>query len=160
MPVRGNGFCFLNALDLVLYCDYNEVVIVASLASSILGHLVANVDHYKWFHAEDILRDTEGYFKFGNSCHSVINLIIIANTKALNINGNIQVIEQTTDTKFREIHLKFMWDPIMQLKNHYDAILLPHKCHQVFDHEEDNFESPRLTSSQPIMQTCKIMHMR
>ena len=44
MPVRGDGFCFLNAIDLVLYCDNNEAVTVNSLESNILGHLTANVD--------------------------------------------------------------------------------------------------------------------
>ena len=102
MPVRSDGFCSLNATDLVLYCDCNEVVTVDSLASNILGHLVANVDYYKEFNAGAVLWDTEGYFKFGNYCDSVIDLIIIAITKALTLNlliyqkgpdGNIQVIE-------------------------------------------------------------------
>ena len=48
--VMGDGFCFLNATDLVLYCDHNEVVAFNSLASIILGHLVANVNYYEWFH--------------------------------------------------------------------------------------------------------------
>ena len=70
MPVRGDDFCFLNAIGLVLYCDYNEVVTVDSLASNILGHLVANVDYYEWFHTGDVLRDTWSYFKFGNNHES------------------------------------------------------------------------------------------
>ena len=45
MPVMGDDFCFVNAINLVLYCDYNEVVMQDSLASNILGCLVANV-HY------------------------------------------------------------------------------------------------------------------
>ena len=54
MPVKDDGFCFLNAIDLVPYCDYNEVVTVDSLASHILGHLADNVDYYKWFHTGDV----------------------------------------------------------------------------------------------------------
>ena len=42
MPVRGDGFCFLNAIDMVLYCDHNEVVTFDSLASTILEHPAAN----------------------------------------------------------------------------------------------------------------------
>ena len=38
--------------------------------------------------------------------------------------GNIQVIEQTTDARGREVHLKFTQDPHNPTKNHYDAILL------------------------------------
>ena len=84
MPVRDDGFCFLNAIDLALYCDHNEVIAFDSLASNILGHLVANVNYYKWFHTGDVLKDAEGYFKFGSYCDSVVNLIITATTKALN----------------------------------------------------------------------------
>ena len=58
MLVRSNHFCFLNAIDMVLYCKYNEVVTVNSLASIILGHLAGNVNYYEWFHKGDILRDT------------------------------------------------------------------------------------------------------
>ena len=89
MPARGDGFCFLNTIDLALYCDYNEVVMVDILANNILGHLAANVNYYKQFHTGDILWDTEGFFKFGNYCDSVINLIIIATAKALSVNLSI-----------------------------------------------------------------------
>ena len=60
------------------------------------------ITHYKQFHTEGILRDLEGYFKFGNYCDSVVNLIIIATTKPLNLNvsiyqkgqdGNIQALD-------------------------------------------------------------------
>ena len=88
LPVRGDSFCFLNAIDLVFYCDY-EVVMVDSLESSVQGHLVANVDYYKWFHIGDILQYAEGYFKFGNYCDSVINLIITATAKTLNMDLSI-----------------------------------------------------------------------
>ena len=110
MTAKGDGFCFLNGIDLVLYCDYNEVTMVDRLTSNILGHLVANVDYYKQFHAGDILLDAEGYFIFGNNCESFINLIINSTTKALNMNlsiyqkgpdRNVQVIEQTTDARGR-----------------------------------------------------------
>ena len=89
MPIRGDGFCFLNAIDLVLYCEYNEVVTVNSLASNILGHLVGNFNYCEWFHTGDILRDAKGYFKCENYCDSVVDLIIIVTTKALNLNLSI-----------------------------------------------------------------------
>ena len=81
-PVRGDGFCFLNAIYLLLCCDYNEVATVNSLANSILGHLAANVYYNKWFHMGDFLQHAEGYFKFGNYCDCVIDLIIIATEKS------------------------------------------------------------------------------
>ena len=64
MAVKSYQFCFLNDIDLVLYCDHNEVVILGSLPSNILGHLVANVNYYAWFHTGDVLKDAEGHFKF------------------------------------------------------------------------------------------------
>ena len=64
MPVRGDGFCFLNAIGMVLSCDYNEVIIFDSMEGTILVHLAANVKYYKWFHTGDILNDKERYLKF------------------------------------------------------------------------------------------------
>ena len=115
MPIRGDGFCFLNATDLILYHDYNKVVTVYCMASNILGHLAAHVDYYKQFHTVGILQDAEGYFIFGNFCDSIINVFSFVTAKALHINlliyqkepdGNIQVIGQTTDIRGRECHLK------------------------------------------------------
>ena len=80
--------------------------------------------------------NAEGYFKSRNYCDIVVNLIIILTTEVQNFNlsiyqkgqvGNIQVIEHTADTRDREVHLKFMWDPHNPTKKHYDAILLFNK---------------------------------
>ena len=96
------AFVFLNEIDLVLYCDYNEVVTIDSLVSNILEYLSADVDYYKQFHTGDVLQDAEGYFKFGNYCDSISSVIIIATAEALHMNlsiyqkgtdGNILVIE-------------------------------------------------------------------
>ena len=46
-PVRADGFCFLHAVDMVLYMDHDEVLTFDSMESTILGHLVANVRYYK-----------------------------------------------------------------------------------------------------------------
>ena len=161
MPVRGDGFCFLDAIDLVLYCYHNEVVTLNSLASNILGHLAANVNFYKEFHTEDVLKDTEGYFKFGNYCDSVLNVIIFATARALKLNlsiyqkgpnGNIQILKQTTNTTGREVHLKFTQNSHNPANNHYDAILLFDKHAEICQQDEDNFEMPSPTSLQQIMQ--------
>ena len=116
MAVRGDGFCFLNTIDMVLYCDHNEVETFDSLSSIILWHLVANVKYYEWFHTGDMLKDIKGYFKFGSYCDNVLKVIIIATTRALKLNltvyqkgpkGNIQILEQTIHAIGREAHLKF-----------------------------------------------------
>ena len=46
MSVRCNGFSLLNAIDMVLYCDHNEVVAFNSMKNTPLGHLAANVKYY------------------------------------------------------------------------------------------------------------------
>ena len=52
MPQSWVMACFLNAIDLALYCDHNEVVTHNTSASNILRHLVAKVHYYKWFNKE------------------------------------------------------------------------------------------------------------
>ena len=166
MPVRGDGFCFLNVIDLALYCDYNEVVSVNSLESNTLGYLAANVDYYKQFHAGDILRDAEGFFKFGNNCDSVVDLLIISTAKALNLNlssyqkgpdGNIQVIEQTTENRGREVHLKFMRIPIIQLK----TTMMPFCClTNLVRYAIIMKITLRIPAPPACSQSCKMMHMR
>ena len=47
MPVVSNGFCFLNAIDLVLYCDYDKDVTVDYMAKKFLEYLATNADYYK-----------------------------------------------------------------------------------------------------------------
>ena len=83
MSVRGDRFCFLYAIEMVLYSDHNEVVTFDSLASPVLWHLVANVKYYELFHTGELLKDTEGYFKFGSYCDNVLSVIIIGTTRAL-----------------------------------------------------------------------------
>ena len=60
MPVMGDGFCFVNAKDLVLSCDYGEVVTVDPMANNILEHLATNAYYYKQFHTSDQIWDAEG----------------------------------------------------------------------------------------------------
>ena len=115
MPVRGYGFCFLNTMGIVLYCDHNEVVTFDNMESTILGPLVDNVKYYKQFHMGDILKDSERYFKFRTYCDNVFDVIVIATTRALKFNliiyqkgpkGNIQILEQTTHATGKQVHLK------------------------------------------------------
>ena len=50
--VRADRLCFLHAVEMVLYMDYDEVVTFGSMESTILGHLAANANYYKLFHKE------------------------------------------------------------------------------------------------------------
>ena len=84
-PVRTDWFCFLHAVDMVLYVYHDEVVTFGSTGSTILGHLVANVYYYKLFHTGDVLKDAERYFKFGMYCDNVLNVIVVATARALKL---------------------------------------------------------------------------
>ena len=151
MPVRCDGFCFLNAVEFVLYCDHNEVVTLNSLTSNILGHIVANVNYYKQLNTGDTLKDAEGYLKLGSYGKSVLNVIIIATTRALKLNlsiyqkgpnGNIQIVEQTTCTRGRDFNLRFMWDSQYPANNNYDGILCFNKPAEIHQQDEDNLRVP------------------
>ena len=162
MPVRGDGFCFLNAIDMVLYCDHYEVVTFDSMESTILGHLVANVKYYKWFHTGDVSKDTERCFKFRTYCDNILNVITIATTRALNLNltvyqkgqkGNIQILEQTIHTIGKGVHLKFTRNPCNLAHNYYGAILLFDKPAWRCREEQFTTEGPHSsTLEQPISQ--------
>ena len=81
-PVRADGFCFLHAVEMVLYMDHDEVVTFNCMESTILAHLAANVNYYKMSHTGDVLKDVKRYFKFGMYCDNVLNLIIVATAKS------------------------------------------------------------------------------
>ena len=88
-PVRADGFCFLHAVEMVLNMDHDEVVTFDSMESTILDHLAASANYYKLFHTGNVLKDTEGYFKFRMYCENVLNLIVVATARALMLNLTI-----------------------------------------------------------------------
>ena len=121
---------------MVLYMDHDEVVTSDSIESTILNHLASNINYYKVFHARDVLKDAENYFKYGMYCKDVLDLIVVATATALNLNltiyqkglkGNIQILEHTTHATTKEIHLKFTCDISYVTNNHYEAMLLLNK---------------------------------
>ena len=132
-PVRPNGFCFLHAVEMVLYMDHDEVVTLDSMESTILGHLAANVKYYQLFHTGDVLKDAERYFKFGIYCDNVFNPIVVATARALKLNlmlyqkgleGNIQIFVPDGGARHRSaktgIEGTFM--PFMQKKQKKAAV--------------------------------------
>ena len=159
-PVRPNGFCFLHAVEKILYMDHDKVVTLDSMESTIQGHLVANVKYYKLFHTGDVLKDTERYFKLGMYCDNVLNLFVVATARALKLNltiyqtglkGNIQIPEHTTHATVKEAHLKFTCDPSNVTKNCYEAMFLLNKCIESHSEDEVTIESPHpSTPEQPI----------
>ena len=89
----------------------------------------------------------EGYLKLGNFCDSIIDVIIIVAEHAVHLNlsiyeegpdGNLQAIEQTSNSGGRDVHFKFIQDPKNPTHNCYYAIFLYAKSSWVCDHNEDD----------------------
>ena len=122
--------------------------------------MAANVNCYKQFHTGNVLKDMKRYFKFGTYCDSVVDLIVVATARALNMNlkiyqkgpmGNIQILEHITHATVKEAHLKFTHDPSNVANDHYDAILLLDEPTPRHTDEEVTIESPcPNTIKQPI----------
>ena len=135
--------------------DHDEEMSGEKLQSSILNHMEANVDYYQKLHTGNVLKDVKRYFKLGTYCDSIVDIVVIAVARALNINlkiyqrgtsGNIQIQEHITNTTGKEIHLKFTHDNSNVAMNHYDCILLleePIPCHS---DEQVTIESPPPTT--------------
>ena len=160
IPNRANGFCFLHAVCLTVCMDHDEEMTLGKLQSSILDHMAANVNYYKQFHTGNVLKDVKRYFKFGTYCDSVVDLIVVAMARALNMNlkiyqkgpmGNIRILEHITHATAKEAHLKFTCDPSNVANNHYEAILLLDEPTPRHTDEEVTIESPcPSTIEQPI----------
>ena len=111
IPNRANGFCFLHAVCMTVCMDHDNEMTLGKLQSSILDHMAANVNYYKQFHTGNVLKDMKRYFKFGTYCDSVVDLIVVATPRALNMNlkiyqkgtsGNIQILEHIAHATVRK----------------------------------------------------------
>ena len=59
IPIRDDGFCFLQAVCLAVCMDHDEEMSVEKLQSSILNHMEANVDYYQKFHTGEHIKRCE-----------------------------------------------------------------------------------------------------
>ena len=118
---------------MILCMDHDEEMTLGKLQSSILDHMAANVNYYKQFHTGHVLKDMKRYFKFGTYCDGVLDLVVVATARALELNlkiyqkgptQNIQIFEDITHATAKEAHLKFTHDPGNVANNHYETILL------------------------------------
>ena len=106
------------------------------------------------------MQDMKKYSKFGTYCDSVLDLIVVAMARALNMNlkiyqkgptGNIQILEHITHSTAKAAHLKFTCDHSNVANNHHDAILLRDEPTPRYMDEEVTIESPsRSTLQWPI----------
>ena len=74
---------------MILGMDHDEEITLDKLQSSILDHMTANVNYYKTIHMGHVLKDVKRYFKFSTYCDNVLNLIVAAMARALNLNLKI-----------------------------------------------------------------------
>ena len=86
---RADGFCFSHAVCMTLWMDHDEDMTLGKLQSTIFDHMAANVNYYKQFHTGHVMKDMKRYFKFGTYCDSVVDLIVVAMTRSLNMNLKI-----------------------------------------------------------------------
>ena len=155
ISIKANGFCFLQTVCLTVCMDHEEDMILSKLQSSILNHMEANTNYYKQFHTGNVLKDVKRYFKFGTYCDSIVDLIVVAIARALNMNlkiyqegtsGNIQILEHITNATGKEIYLKFTQDHTNVANNHYNATLLLDKPTPRHTDEEVTIESSCLSA--------------
>ena len=136
---------------MTLSMDYDKEMTLGKLQSSILDYMAANVNYYKQFHTGHVLKDMKRYFRFGTYCDSVVDLIVVATARALNMNlkryqkgptGHIQILEYITHATAKEAYLKFTCDHSNVANNLYDAILLMDEPTLRYTDEEVTIESP------------------
>ena len=154
MAVRSDRFCFLHAVSMILGMDHDEMITLDKIQSSILDHMASNVNYYKQFHTGHVLKDMKRYFKFGTYCDNILDLIVVAMARDLNLNikiyqkgpkGNIQ-IKHITHATAKEAHLKFTCDSSNAAYNHYEAILLLDEPTLRHTEEEVTIESPHTST--------------
>ena len=131
--------------------DHDEDMTLGKLQGSILDHMEANGDYYQKFHTGNVLKDVKRCFKFSTYCDSIVDIIVIAMARALNMNlkiyqkrtlGNIQILEHITNATGKDIHLKFTHGHSNMAKNHYDSILLLEEPTLSHIDEQVTIESP------------------
>ena len=151
IPIKADGFCFLQAVCLTVSMDHEEDMTLGKLQSSILNLMEANTNYYKQFHTGNVLKDMKRYFKFGTYCDIMVDLTVVAMARAINMHlkiyqqgtsGNIQILEHITNATGKEIHLKFTQYHTNVANNHYNAILLLDEPTLRHTDEEVTIESP------------------
>ena len=136
--VKGDGFCFLNAVSKVLEVNYNHNYPVQKAMEQIMKFLCENFDKYTAYHqqkaeptpGDTLISDVIDFFSSRNYNTNIVDLLMQITTDALRLdlniyqknNGQIQIYNFTTPEPLFTVNLKFTHDPIHPQANHYDAI--------------------------------------
>ena len=126
--MSGNGFCFIKSIQTSLFQDHNIYIGVPSLIEAIRAHIKDNIDNYKDYYtgsSQQMLSNVELFFRTGEYNLDIVDIIISASAKALNINifiyqndhGQIKVLKQNSGcSTVKDVYVKYSSD-------HYDSIV-------------------------------------
>ena len=123
-----DGFCFVHSLRDILLHDHNQLYSLQTLKYIILNEIYENNTSYKTFYQgsiREMLHNAEQYIKNGVFCNDVVDLIVAATSKCLqlnlfifqNVHGKIHVVNQISHPPCtRDAFLKYA-------NEHYEPIV-------------------------------------
>ena len=123
-----DGFCFVHSLRDILLHDHNQLYSLQTLKYIILNEIYENNATYKTFYhgsIREMLHNAEQYIENGVFCNDVVDLIVAAASKCLqlnlfifqNVHGKIHVVNQISHPPCtRDAFLKYA-------NEHYEPIV-------------------------------------
>ena len=131
--MRGNGFCFLQAVLLGLGIDYNYNEDITSVIQRLLWFLCDNASVYADFHPSQssLISDAINFFQSRSYTDNIVDIIVQVVADCLHVDleiyqeheGKIQVVKVVSQNGGRKVRLKFSRSVTHVLCNHYDAIV-------------------------------------
>ena len=123
-----DGFCFVHSLHDILLHDHNQLYSLQTLKYIILNEIYENNATYKTFYhgsIREMLNNAEQYIENGVFCNDVVDLIVAATSKCLqlnlfifqNVHGKIHIVNQIS-------HPPCTCDAFLKYANeHYEPIV-------------------------------------
>ena len=136
--IKGDGFCFLNAVSKVLEVNYNQNYPVQKAMEQIMKFLCECFDKYTEYHqqkseptpGDTLISDVIDFFGSRNYNISIVDLLMQITTDAMQLdlniyqknNRQIQIYNFTSPQPLFTVNLKFSHDPMHPQGNLYNAI--------------------------------------
>ena len=158
--IKGNGFCFLNAVRTSLFLDYGIHMSFDQLIETITQHLIDNYCDYEDSHvggADKLVIDATNFFSDGNFNRDVVDIIVEATGHAIGFKlaiikkspaGNIQRYITGCQTADKTLFLKFAnqhYDSITKISPHEEFILV---SEEDLEDEQEETQNPQTQSTQ------------
>ena len=141
--VKGNGYCFLNAVVKVLEENYGEIITVEHAMEQIMKYVCTNYDRYTKYHAQGekdmeptiadtLIADMIDFFSSRNFNTNIVDLLSQITSDVLqlelyiyqNNGGQIQTFCFTgCKAPTKVVRVKFNHDDLHPQGNHYKAII-------------------------------------